>query len=208
MGRYSGSVCRLCRRNKNKLFLKGDKCTTKCVLERGKRKNTPGQQSRGRIKKMSEYGRHLVEKQKLKYLYRLGERQLRNYFSIASKKKGLTGENLLLLLERRLDNILCKMGFASSIKFANQLILHRHVIVNGRMKSVPAYLVKPGDSVQLKDKMKENIFIKKNLERAQSIPSWLEVDKNTFTGKMVSLPTRQDVSFPIDESLIVEFYSR
>lgn len=207
MGLYVGAVCRLCRKGKNKLFLKGEKCMKNCVLDRGKRKNPPGQHVRMNMK-VSEYGRHLIEKQKLKYIYGLGEKQLRNYFEIASNMKGLTGENLLLLLERRLDNVIRKLGYAASNKSSSQLINHKKVLVNGRIRKVPGYIVKIGDKIQVKDKMRENAMLKKSMEQSRILPSWLEFDKENFAGNVLTLPTRQDLSYTIDESLVVEFYSR
>jgi len=207
MGRYLGSSCKLCRKEKSKLFLKGEKCDVNCILDKGKRKNLPGQHGISKTK-TSEYGKHLHEKQKAKYIYGVSEKQFRNYFRIASKMKGLTGTNLLMLLERRLDNVVHKLGFASSKKFARQLIVHRHILVNNKLKKVPGYLVKPGDKISIKDRIKDNIFVKKSIENASNIPSWLNLDKTNFIGEVVSLPTREDISYPIDESLIVELYSR
>jgi small subunit ribosomal protein S4 len=208
MGRYIRPVCRLCRREKVKLFLKGEKCFANCVLDKGKKKNVPGQRDRRGSSKMGGYARHLREKQKAKRIAGVNEEQFRNYFRIAEKSKGLTGENLLLLIERRLDNVVHRLGFASSRQFARQLVGHGHVLINNCIKRAPGYKVKVGDKITLKPKLQENIYIKKALERPESIPSWLNIDKTTSVGEVVSLPSRQEVSYPVDESLIVELYKK
>lgn len=207
MGRYTGPVCRLCRREKVKLFLKGDKCSSNCTIDKGKKKNVPGMHERT-MTKMGGYGKHLREKQKAKRIMGLREEQFKHYFHIAEGSKGLTGQDMLLLLERRLDNVVHRMGFASSRSFARQMVGHGNVLVNNHIKKVPSYRVKVGDKIVLKPKMQANTFVKKNLEHSKALPAWLNVDKTAFSGEVVSLPTRQEVSIAVDESLIVELYKK
>lgn len=207
MGRYIGPVCRLCRSEKVKLFLKGEKCFGNCILDKGKRKNVPGQHEK-KFSKMSGYAKHLREKQKAKRMAGISEEQFRHYFRRVEKSRGLTGQDLLLQLERRLDNVVQRLGFATSKQFARQLVGHGHILVNSRIKRAPGYRVKVGDKITLKEKIKENFYIKKSLERPESIPSWLNIDKATFVGEVMSLPTRQEVTYPVDESLIVELYKK
>ncbi len=208
MARYTGSVCRLCRREGEKLFLKGTKCVTdKCPLEH--RNFPPGQHGRRRGK-VTEYGIRLREKQKMKRIYGLMETQFKNYFYKASRMKGLTGENLIILLERRLDNTVYRMGFASSRREARQLVRHGHFRVNGRKVNIPSYLLRPNDVVEVKEKSKSLVRIKESLEVAEhrgTIP-WVEVDPEKMKGVFKVVPRREDVPLPINESLIVELYSK
>lgn len=208
MAKYADAVCRLCRREGVKLFLKGPRCyTAKCAASR--REYAPGQHGQGRIK-LSDYGIQLREKQKLRRIYGVLERQFRRYFKIASKSKGVTGEVLLQLLERRLDNAIFRTGFALSRAEARQVVSHGHVMVNGRVVDVPSYMLKVGDSIQLKGNegfvkgLKENIEIAKD----RGVPKWMAVDANAFSAKISKLPGRDDVGFPIQEQLIVELYSK
>jgi len=209
MGRYLGPSCKLCRAGKTKLFLKAEKCYTNCILDKGIRKNIGSASAQTR--KMTEYARHLNEKQKLKRMLCLNEETFKNYFRIASRMKGLTGKNLLFLLERRLDNTLRKMGFVQSIKSARQLISHGHILVNNKIIKTPGYLVNIGDKILFKksDKFKENLLITQSLQRTGDlVPSWLTVNKENLEGQVVNLPKEEDFSFPIDVSLIVELYSK
>lgn len=208
MARYTDSVCRLCRREGMKLFLKGERCySEKCSVER--RQYPPGQHGQGRSK-FSEYGLQLREKQKVKRIYGVLERQFRRYFDMASRKKGVTGEVLIQLLERRMDNMVYRFGFAASRAEARQLVLHNHFLVNGKKVNIPSYLVRPGDTITLKEKSRKNPKIVGNLEVAESrgIPAWLELNKEQFTGKVKALPARNEITMPIQEQLIVELYSR
>lgn len=206
MARYTGAVCRLCRREGQKLFLKGQRCyTEKCAVKRG----APGQHSQGR-RKMSEYGLQLREKQKAKRYYGLLESQFRKYFVMASKMKGVTGENLLALLESRLDNVVYRLGFATSRPEARQLVLHGHFNVNGKRVNIPSYLVSVGDVIAIRDKSKDSVKIKNILEITASslIPKWLELNRDSLEGKVVAVPSREDIDLPIEEQLIVELYSK
>lgn len=208
MGRYTGPKCRLCRREGVKLFLKGEKCSSvKCILE--KRKTAPGQHGTLRAR-FSEYRLRLREKQKARRIYGISETQFRNYFEIASKRKGVTGEILLQLLERRLDNVLYRLGFAASRSQARQLIAHGHVLVNGEKLDIPSYLVKPNDRITLKEKILSGVLGEALKERIANIkvPSWLEIDTNRLEGIVRALPSRQEIDIPVNEQLIVEFYSR
>lgn len=208
MARYTDSVCKLCRREKQKLFLKGQKCyTEKCPIEQ--RNYPPGQHGLSRRTKVSEYGVQLREKQKIKRSYGLLETQFRNYFEKANKQKGRTGENLIKLLERRLDNVVFRLGFASSRKQARQLISHRHIIVNNILVDIPAYLLKPGDVILIKDKSKKLDAIHNSLKRVKdSTYSWLTVDKATLSGTFIQVPERVDVPLNANEQLVVELYSK
>ena len=208
MARYTDSVCKLCRREKQKLFLKGQKCyTEKCPIEQ--RNYPPGQHGLSRRTKVSEYGVQLREKQKIKRSYGLLETQFRNYFEKANKQKGRTGENLIKLLERRLDNVVFRLGFASSRKQARQLIRHRHIIVNNVLVDIPAYLLKPGDVILVKDKSKKLDAIHNSLKRVKdSTYSWLTVDKATLSGTFIQVPERADVPLNANEQLVVELYSK
>lgn len=208
MARYIGPVCRLCRREGEKLFLKGEKCFTKCTIE--KRPTVPGQHGRNRRAKLLGYGLQLREKQKVKRLYGLLEKQFRLTFEKADKSKGVTGESLLLLLERRLDNILYRLGVAASRKQGRQFVLHGHVTVNGKKVTIPSYTVSPGDVIGFKESFMENTQMQQALAiaRSRGVPVWLELDAEKPQGKLVALPTRQDLTMPIQENLIVELYSK
>jgi len=208
MARYTGPVCRLCRREGTKLFLKGERCyTDKCGIN--KRQYAPGQHGQGR-KKLSEYGMQLREKQKAKRYYGILESQFAKYFEMANKKSGITGDNLLQILESRLDNVAYRLGFGTSRPEARQLVLHGHFTVNGKKVNIPSYLVKPGDVIALKDKSKGSEKIKAVLETTASrtVPKWLEMDKDNYSAKVVALALRDDIDLPIEEHLIVELYSK
>ena len=208
MARYTGPVCRLCRREGTKLCLKGDRCTTgKCALDR--RSTVPGQHGAAN-KKMREYGMQLREKQKTRRYYGVLERQFVNYFEEADRKEGMTGENLICLLERRLDNVVYRMGFASSHKEARQLVLHGHFTVDGKKVNIPSFIVKAGNVIAVKDSSKESPKFKGLAEAADGMtaPKWLEVNAEAMTAKVVALPEREDVNFDFNEQLIVELYSK
>ncbi len=209
MARYTGSVCRFCRRETTKLFLKGDRChTDKCAIER--RNYAPGQHGQGRIK-VSDYGTQLREKQKMKRTYGLLEGQFRAYFKRADRMKGVTGENLLILLERRLDSIVYRLGFATSRNEARQLVRHNHFKVNGRKVNIPSFLVRPGDVIELREKSREVTRVNEALDGVmrRGVPSWLELDRPAFKGSLKSLPVREELTTPaFQEKLIVELYSK
>jgi small subunit ribosomal protein S4 len=208
MARYLGSACRLCRREGTKLFLKGDRCfSEKCAIER--RAYPPGVHGQGRAR-FSDYGVQLREKQKVKRMYGLLEKQFRRTFFKASGMKGLAGENLLMLLERRLDNVVFRLGFATSRNEARQLIKHGHFTVNGRKASTPSILVQPGWKIGLRERSKNVARISAALEalEGRSLPQWLEIEKTASEGTIKQLPVREDITLPIDEQLIVELYSR
>jgi len=208
MARYTDAVCRLCRREGAKLFLKGDRCfSDKCSVER--RAYAPGQHGQGRPR-FSDYGLQLREKQKVKRMYGLMEKQFRRTFSRASQMKGRTGDNLLLLLERRFDNVVYRLGYTTSRAEARQLIKHGHFFLNGRKASIPSIMVKAGDAVTLREKSKKVIRISGALETLEekSVPQWLEINTAESTGTIKALPTREDITHPIQEQLIVELYSR
>ena len=210
MARYTGPVCRLCRGQGTKLFLKGDKCYAACTLDKGKHKAAPGMHV-GRRVKISEYGRRLREKQKTKRMAGLTEQQFRHYFRQAVQLPGLTGENLLRLLETRLDNVVRRLGFASSQAQARQWVLHGHVQVDDRRVDIPSYAVQPGSRIALSEKMRQHAMVQQAMENARKrepIPAWLEVNAAHASGKMRSWPTRAEISYPIDEQLIVELYSK
>jgi small subunit ribosomal protein S4 len=208
LARYIGPVCRLCRREGEKLFLKGEKCFTKCILE--KRPTVPGQHGRNRRAKLLGYGLQLREKQKVKRIYGLLEKQFRLTFEKADKSKGVTGESLLVLLERRLDNILYRLGVAASRKQGRQFIQHGHVLVNGKKVTIPSFTVAPGDVIGFKESFLQNAHMQQALAiaRSRGVPGWLELDPEKPQGKIVALPTRQDLTMPIQENLIVELYSK
>lgn len=209
MARYTGPVCRLCRRERMKLFLKGDRCfKEKCAIER--RGYPPGQHGTRRSRRVQGYGLQLREKQKVKRYYGLLENQFRNYFKEADRQKGITGENLLVLLERRLDNVVYSLGFASSRGQARQFVRHGHVQVDGRKVNIPSYQVRPGQTVAVKEASRKNDFIRASVEtaRGRGVPEWLDLDAESFAGTMLRVPTREDVKLPIQEQLIVELYSR
>lgn len=208
MARYTGPLCRLCRREGEKLFLKGTRCTTeKCGIER--RKYAPGQHGQGRGK-LSDYGLQLREKQKVRRIYGIMERQFRLYFERASRMKGVTGEVLLQLLERRLDAAVYRMGFAANRREARQLVKHGHFLVNGRSVDIPSFLMKPGDVVEVKEASRENVTITESLSIAEhrGIPDWIEFDAKAVKGTFVRIPTREEIQLPVQEQLIVELYSK
>ncbi len=208
MARYAGPVCRLCRREGAKLYLKGDRCyTNKCAIDR--RGYAPGQHGQSR-KKISEYGIQLREKQKARRIYGILENQFRNYFEKAERQKGITGENLLKLLERRLDNAVFRLGFAGSRTEARQLVRHGHFTVNGKKVNIPSYLVKVGDVIEVREKSREINRIKELAEQAarKTPPAWMELEADQYRGKVVAIPSREDIDVPIEEHLIVELYSR
>ena len=208
MSRYTGPVCRICRREGTKLYLKGERCTSgKCAFDR--RSQVPGQHYDSR-KKVGEYGMHLREKQKVRRYYGLLEKQFKNYFEMADKKPGMTGENLLVILESRLDNVVYRMGMASSRKEARQLVLHNHFRVNGKKANIPSILVKAGDVITINESSTDSAKIKELLEECASkhAPKWLDVNTENGTAKVVTLPAREDIDFEINEQLIVEFYSK
>ncbi len=209
MARYTGPVCRLCRRERMKLFLKGDRCFKEtCAIER--RSYPPGQHGQRRGRRSLGYGIQLREKQKVKRIYGVLEKQFRNYFKEAERGKGITGENLLVMLEKRLDNVVYSLGFASSRAQARQLIRHGHIQVGGKKTTIPSYQVSPGQEIAVKEKSRKNDFIRASVEtaRGRGIPGWLELDPDSFAGKVIALPTREEIKLPIDEQLIVELYSR
>lgn len=208
MARYAESVCRLCRRENQKLFLKGDRCySDKCSFER--RGYPPGQHGQGRIK-FSEYGLQLREKQKVKRLYGLLEKQFRLTFERAERMKGVTGNNLIGLLERRLDNVAYRLGFANSRTEARQLVRHSHFLVNGKSVDVPSFTLKKGDVIEVREKSRKVTRIQGALEglKRREVPQWLESDPTQFRGKIRDLPSRDDVTAPMEERLIVELYSK
>jgi len=208
MARYKDAVCRLCRREGTKLFLKGDRCfSAKCGIER--RAYPPGQHGQGRAR-FSDYGVQLREQQKVKRMYGLLEKQFADTMSRASRMKGRAGENLLILLERRLDNVVFRMGFSTSRAEARQLVRHNHFLINGRRASIPSMLVKPGAVISVVEKSRKVARISGALEtlESRSVPQWVEINKETFEGTVKSLPVREDITMPIQEQLIVEWYSR
>ena len=209
MARYTGPVCKLCRREGTKLFLKGDRCLTdKCPVTR--RGTAPGQHGAAQVKKGKEYYMQLREKQKAKRYYGVLEKQFRSYYEMAAKKEGQTGENLLCLLERRFDNVVYRMGLAESRKEARQLVLHSHFTINGKKADIPSIIVKKGDVIALCDSSRDSEKIKSLLELMDNkvFPSWLDVDKANAKATVANLPTREDIDFPFQEHLIVELYSK
>lgn len=210
MARHREAVCRLCRREGQKLFLKGLRCfTEKCAIE--KRNFVPGQHGQARRPKIAGYGLQLREKQKVKRTYGLLERQFRTYVEKAERAQGPTGENLIVMLERRLDNVVWRSGLASSRAQARQLVLHGHVRVSGRKVNIPSYLVNVGDEITLKDKMRQNAMVleARNVAQSQNTVPWLEIDRENFKSRVVALPKRENVQTPpITEQLIVELYSK
>lgn len=208
MARYTGALCRLCRREGEKLFLKGTRCyTEKCGIER--RKYAPGQHGQGRSK-LSDYGIQLREKQKVRRIYGVMENQFRIYFKKASRMKGITGELLLQLLERRLDNVVYRMGFAANRREARQLVKHGHFLVNGRASDIPSHILRPGDMVEVKEASKGFQAISESLSIAEhrGFPEWIEIDAQGLKGKFVRIPTRDEMQLPVQEQLIVELYSK
>ena len=208
MARYTDEQCRICRREGQKLFLKGSRCySDNCSISR--RNYAPGQHGQKRAK-LSEYGTQLREKQKTKSYYGVGEKQFRGYFQMASNKKGVTGDNLLQILESRLDNVVYRLGFGASRAQARQLVNHGQFEVNGKKVDIPSYLVKAGDVITVRENKKENATIKANVEAnaARPVPAWLELNNETLSGKVVRLASREDVDIPVEEHLIVELYSK
>ena len=208
MARYTGPVCRLCRRENMKLFLKGDRCyTKKCAVEKGRA--TPGQHGQSR-KKVTEYGIQLREKQKTKRIYGMMESQFKLTFNRAERQKGVVGENFLTLLERRLDNVVYRLGFANSRSEGRQLVRHNHFTLNGHKANIPSMNVRVGDVIAVKAKRKESPKFKelKELAAGKTLPAWLEVDAESMVGKVIALPARENIDIPVSEHLIVELYSR
>jgi small subunit ribosomal protein S4 len=209
MARYIGPVCKLCRREEKKLFLKGAKCfSPKCPVE--KRQFPPGQHGRTRRMKLSEYGVQLREKQKIRRIYGLLERQFRNYYEKALNIKGITGENLLRLLERRLDNVVYRLGFAPSRAAARQLVRHRHFLVNNRPVDIPSYSLRPGDVIKVREKSRKMELIHASMRRMKEgrLLPWLELDKANMTGTVLEIPGRADIPIEANENLVVELYSK
>ncbi len=209
MARYTGAECRQCRREKLKLFLKGDRCySDKCAFER--RSFAPGQHGQARVRKVSDYSIQLREKQKVRRMYGMLEGQFRKYFEIAERIKGVTGENLLMLLESRLDNVIYRLGYASSRNQGRQLVRHDHIQVNGRKVNIPSFRVSVNDVITLKEKSRKVGAINESLEAVvrRGVPSWLELDKDNYKGTVKALPIRQEITMPIQEQLIVELYSK
>ncbi len=208
MARYRDAVCRLCRRESEKLFLKGDRCLTdKCAVER--RKYAPGQHGQRR-RKFSDYSLQLREKQKAKETYGILEKQFRLYYFKAEKMSGVTGTNLLQLLERRLDNIVFRMGFAANRRQARQLVLHGHFTLNGGRVNIPSFLIRTGDVVVPRDKSKKLAAIEENIAKIEhrGLPGWIEMDVNKLTGKVLNYPSRDEIEIPVKEQLIIELYSK
>ena len=208
MARYSDALCRICRRETEKLFLKGDRCyTEKCAIER--RQYPPGQHGQRRGK-LSDYGVQLREKQKVRKIYGLLENQFRSTFERAERKKGVTGEVLLQLLETRLDNVVYRMGFAPNRNSARQLVTHGHFLVNGRKVNIPSYVARVGDVVELKEASRNIGIVTDNISKMEhrGVPAWLEVDYQSFKGKILQVPTREDIQLTANEQLIVELYSK
>lgn len=208
MGRYTGAVCKLCRREGEKLFLKGDRChTQKCAIV--KREYAPGHHGKRRPK-LSDYGTQLREKQKLKRMYGVMEKQFRIFFKRAAKQRGITGDNLLQMLERRLDNVVYRLGFCTSRAFARQMVRHGHFLVNGKKIDIPSFLIKEGDVVEVKSTGKSRSAIAASLESAKSreIPEWLSLEAENYKGTVLKIPTRDEIPSPVNEALIVELYSK
>ncbi len=209
MARYTDSVCRLCRRENLKLFLKGDRCySDKCAFDR--RGYPPGQHGQRRGRKTSDYGIQLREKQKVKRMYGLSEKQFHLFFEKADRKKGITGTNLLVLLERRLDNVVYRLGFVNSRAQGRQLVRHRHFFVNGKKVNIPSYLIKMGDVVEVRERSRKIKTIEDSLDAVvrRGIPQWLEIEKEGLKGIVKAFPIREDLTMPIQEQLIVELYSK
>ena len=209
MSRYKDSVCRHCRRENLKLYLKGDRCySDKCAFDR--RSYPPGEHGERRGRKISDYGIQLREKQKVKRMYGLSEKQFHLFFERAEAKRGVTGTNLLVLLERRLDNVVYRLGFANSRTQGRQFVLHNHFLVNGKKVNIPSFLVKKGDSIEVKEKSKKIAAISDSIEAVvrRGIPQWLELEKEKHKGVVTGFPVREDLTMPIQEQLVVELYSK
>ncbi|MGA7875027.1 MAG: 30S ribosomal protein S4 [Desulfoferrobacter sp.] len=208
MARYTGSVCRLCRRETMKLYLKGDRCySDKCAVER--RNYPPGQHGQRRGK-FSDYGLQLREKQKIKRMYGLVEKQFKTYFKEADRQKGVTGTNFLIVLERRLDNTVYRLGFSNSRSQARQLVRHNHFMVNGKKVNIPSFLLRPGDVVSVRENSRQLASVNDALEAMprRGVPAWLELDKAKYEGVFKTIPTREEMNLPVQEQLVVEFYSK
>jgi small subunit ribosomal protein S4 len=208
MARYTGPVCKLCRREGVKLFLKGDKCITKCTLER--RSSRPGQHGSGRSRKESEYAKQLREKQKVRRTYGILERQFAKHFDLAARRPGKTSENLLQILEMRLDNLVYRLGFADSRTQARQLVNHGHFAVNGRKTDIPSFIAKPNDVISVRDHSKGLEYFKTRalLLAQKGVPGWLSLDIDGLSGRVLSIPSRTDLELPFDEQMVVEYYQR
>jgi small subunit ribosomal protein S4 len=209
LAKYSGSDCRICRRENVKLFLKGDRCySDKCAFDR--RSYPPGQHGERRGRKMSDYGIQLREKQKIKRIYGLSEKQFHLFFERAERRKGITGTNLLVALECRLDNVVFRLGFASSRTQARQLVQHSHFLVNGRKVNIPSYRVKIGDAVEVRERSRKIQLIQDALDAVvrRGVPQWLDLAKDNLKGVVKSLPVREDLTMPMQEQLVVELYSK
>jgi small subunit ribosomal protein S4 len=209
LARYRGAVCRQCRREKLKLFLKGDRCySDKCAFE--KRAFPPGQHGQARMRKVSDYSIQLREKQKVRRIYGMLEGQFKRYFEMGERAKGVTGVNLLVFLERRLDNTIFKLGYASSRTQARQLVKHNHIQVNGKTVNIPSFLISVNDVISIREKSRKIESINDSLEAVarRGVPNWLELDQKNYTGKVKALPDRQEITMPIQEQLIVELYSK
>jgi small subunit ribosomal protein S4 len=208
MARYTGPVCKLCRREGVKLFLKGDKCLTKCTLER--RNTKPGQHGASRARKESGYAKQLREKQRVRRTYGVLERQFRKHFGAAARRPGKTSENLLQILEMRLDNLVYRMGFADSRAQARQIVNHGHFAVNGRKTDIPSFIAKPNDVITVRDRSKGLEYFKTRalLLAQKGVPAWLSLDINAMSGRVISIPSRTDLELPFDEQMVVEFYQR
>ena len=209
MGRYIGPVCRLCRREGVKLYLKGERCySPKCAMER--RPYPPGQHGQKRARRPSDYAVRLREKQKLRRIYGISERQFRNLYEEANRRQGVTGETMLQMLELRLDNVVYRLGFAVSRRQARQLVRHGHITVNGRRVDLPSYRVRPGDEIAVAEKSRNLELIRQNLEamKGRKVGPWLSLDVEGMKGKFLRLPDREDLALPVNEQLVIEFYSR
>src|SRR5579859_764173 len=208
MARYTGPVCKLCRREGVKLFLKGDKCMTKCTLER--RSSRPGQHGSGRQRKESGYAKQLREKQRVRRTYGILERQFKRHFTTAARTPGKTGETLLQILEMRLDNLVYRLGFADSRAQARQLVNHGHFAVNGRKTDIPSFIAKPNDVISVRERSKGQEYFKtRSLLLAQKgVPTWLSLDINGLSGRVITIPSRTDLELPFDEQMVVEYYQR
>jgi small subunit ribosomal protein S4 len=209
MATYHGARCRLCRRQGEKLFLKGQRCSTdKCAIER--RPYPPGQHGQRRRRKSSDYGLQLREKQKAKAIYGVMERQFKNYYKEADRQRGVTGENLMRLLERRLDSIAYRLGFAPSRSAARELVIHGHVEVNGKKVDIPSYLIKVGDEIRVRERSQSNLEVRLSVDAKSGVGTveWLELDPKKFMGRVLELPSREQIPSPVNEQLIVNFYSR
>ncbi len=209
MARYTGSVCRICRRENLKLFLKGDRCySDKCAFDR--RSYAPGQHGQRRGRKVSDYGIQLREKQKVKRMYGLSEKQFRLFFKRADKQKGITGTNLLMMLERRLDNAVYRMGFVNSRTQGRHFVKHNHFLVNGKKVNIPSYLTQAGDVIEVCEKSRKVKAIEDAMDAVvrRGLPQWLELEKDNFKASVKALPVREDITMPIEEQLIIELYSK